>query len=148
MRKTVLLVLALFVVFNLSACFSTFSFQSDELKIDVTKIEIIELDDYEGNLFPDSEKTYEVLVTLTNDVKDSFIEDFSLLEFKKYYGSPNKRPNGKCLKFYYSDESYAFISYYTFLKFSKDGTKYISTLNLHTSEDKFMDLIDTYTNMI
>jgi hypothetical protein len=129
----------------ISSCAISYDFDSDELSNEIIKVEIINLFDYQGNLYPDDEKEYELLVTLNDELKDRFIEDFSMLEFKKYYGPPNMSPKGKCIKFYYDDESYAFITNYTYIRFNKDGSSYVSTQNLHTSEDAFMDLVSKYT---
>lgn len=143
-RTSVFLILLL--SFFLSSCTSAFNFSSDSLKSDITKIEIINLSDYEGTLFPDDEKDYEVLLTLIDVQKDNFIEDFTLLEYKRFYGSPNSSPKGICLKFYFNDETYAFITHYTYLHFDKDGSSYVSTQNIHTAESEFLALINRYTD--
>lgn len=144
-NKSYIGIIILFVVF-LSSCTSTYMFDYDELSKEVAKIEIIQFSEYEGSLYPDQEKSYVVLLTLVNEQKDNFIQEFALLEYKRFSGSPNNRPQGICLKFYYFDETYAFITNYTYLHFNQDGDSYQSTLNIHTDEGSFMDLINRYTN--
>ena len=147
MKKIVYSGLMLFLFTILSSCAKSYDFDTDDLKSNVVKVEIIYLSEYQGSLYPDYEKEHELLVTLNDELKNLFIDDFSKLEFKKYYGSPNNSPKGNCLKFYYNDGSYAYITYYTFIRFSEDGSSYVSTQNLHTSDEMFMDLVDKYINL-
>ena len=140
MKNASLLVLILLLSLFLSSCASSYHFSEDELKMGVSKIEIIQFVEYEGSLYPDQEKSYEVLLTLVNEQKDNFIQEFTLLEYKRYNGSPNNSPQGICLKFYFNDGTYAFITSYTYLHFNEDGSGFISTLNIHTEEASFLDL--------
>jgi|GEM_PF-1908697 len=148
MKKIVFVNLLLLLGVVLSSCTRSYDFDSENLRNEITKIEIIKLYDYQGDLYPDNEKEIEVLMILTEDLKNQFIDDFSLLTFEKYYGTPNNSPKGKCLKFYYDDGTYAYITYYTYLRFSEDGSNFVSTQNIHTSEKDFLDLIDNYIDMI
>lgn len=131
----------------LTGCNLSHTFNSESLKNSVTKVEIIDLSEYEGSLYPDDEKSYDVLITLVDDQIENFIDDFVQLEYKKYYGPPNDSPKGVCIKMFFSDETYAVISYYTFLHFKKDGKGYLSTLNIHTDETDYFELISKYADM-
>jgi hypothetical protein len=128
----------------LSSCIRAFYFDHVQLKNEINKIEIILFSYYEGKLYPDSEKEYEVLLTLLDEQKDFFLEDFSNLKFERFYGSPNYSPKGICLKIYYFDETYGFINQNTSIRFNKEGTQYVSSQNIYLSETIFLDFIGKY----
>lgn len=141
MKKGIRFYLIILLISLLVGCTSSFSFNYENLKNEVTKVEIIRLSDYEGTLYPDMDKNYVILITLVDEEKDKLLLELSKIEFTHFYGSPNYSPKDLCLKLYYNDGTYGFINQNTSFRFNEDGSKYVTSQSVSTSEDSFINLI-------
>ena len=145
MKRIFIFIVCTFVLL-LSGCSRDYYFEFEELSKNVHTIEIIKFEEYDGKLYPDKDKSYELLKILTGEEKDIFLQTLSEIKYEILYGSPHYSPKDICLKLLYEDGSYAYINQNTFLHFNKEGTNYISSKNIRTRQQEFNELIKKYIN--
>ena len=144
MKKTICFCLIFSFIVLLVGCTKSFYYDYEEMKDEIEKIEIINIHQYDGTLYPDKDKDCDLLKILIGEEKDELLLDLSKIKITFFHGSPNYSPVGLCLKLYYEDQTYGFMNHYTFFKFNKDGTKYVYSKNAHALEEEFNNLLSKF----
>ena len=137
MFKNILLFTTLMCIsLIISGCSKKFTFESDELKNDINKVEI---------LFYSSPSDSELLVTIEekNDLED-FINEFSKIKLTITYGAPGNI-DGYCIKLIYNNNNYYLITN-NHLEFRDENNKLIKENRIKSDVNQFEDLINKFAS--
>ena len=101
MKKVAVVLILLLTLVSLCGC--KYRFDYEELVKNVQKIEIIEY-----NSETEEEK---LLTTIAESVQKELLLDLSELDYSYFYGPP-ARPDGRCIKLIYYNDSFEIVSWY------------------------------------
>ena len=131
MKKVVFIMLFLFTLLIFNGC----SEKTYVLSRSVNEIECVEI------VLAENSFEYEVVKTLSEAEKDSFLEQLLTIEFDRYYIGDPMSINGTAIKITYQNGDYEMICHY-WAEYVRDGEAY--SIRRSCDVDEFNELLNNF----